>query len=144
MFRNRTASRALQLLRWRSSVPGSAPEAALASVRPSALSADAGAASTSGSCLAGWLSSGARGYAAGAYKEVVQHPSHFVSINNLRDVPGATKLRKRVGRGDGGDRGKTSGRGHKGQRARSRRPGLLFDGGTRHLRKFPKVHLQPK
>ena len=125
-------------------MPGSAPEAALASVRPSALSADAGAASTSGSCLAGWLSIGARGYAAGAYKEVVQHPSHFVSINNLRDVPGATKLRKRVGRGDGGDRGKTSGRGHKGQRARSRRPGLLFDGGTRHLRKFPKVHLQPK
>jgi large subunit ribosomal protein L15 len=75
---------------------------------------------------------------------MVQLPNYFVTINNLRDVPGATKARKRVGRGDGGDRGKTSGKGHKGQKARSGTPGPLFDGGTRHLRKFPKVHLQPK
>jgi large subunit ribosomal protein L15 len=52
--------------------------------------------------------------------------------------PGATQSRKRVGRGIGSGHGKTSTRGHKGQKARSKvRPG--FEGGQtplyRRLRK---------
>jgi len=42
-----------------------------------------------------------------------------VALNNLQDNPGATKQRKRVGRGPGSGRGKTAGRGGKGQTARS-------------------------
>lgn len=53
---------------------------------------------------------------------------------------GATKNRKRVGRGIGSGHGKTSGRGHKGQKARSGggvRPG--FEGGQMPLiRRIPK------
>jgi large subunit ribosomal protein L15 len=53
---------------------------------------------------------------------------------------GATKTRKRVGRGPGSGLGKTSGKGHKGQNARSGggvRPG--FEGGQLPLfRRLPK------
>ena len=53
---------------------------------------------------------------------------------------GATKTRKRVGRGTGSGLGKTSGKGHKGQNARSGggvRPG--FEGGQLPLyRRLPK------
>ena len=51
-------------------------------------------------------------------------------LNELKPVAGATKNRKRVGRGPGSGTGKTSGRGSKGQLARSggkTRPG--FEGG---------------
>ncbi len=56
----------------------------------------------------------------------------------LKPPPGARKARKRVGRGMGSGLGKTSGRGMKGQKARSKvRPG--FEGGQtplyRRLRK---------
>ncbi len=40
-------------------------------------------------------------------------------LNELRDNPGATKPRKRVGRGPGSGTGKTAGRGIKGQKSRS-------------------------
>jgi large subunit ribosomal protein L15 len=43
----------------------------------------------------------------------------FLRLNNLQDNPGAIKQRRRVGRGVGSGRGKTSTRGHKGQKARS-------------------------
>ena len=36
-------------------------------------------------------------------------------LNELKDNPGATKQRKRVGRGIGSGKGKTGGRGMKGQ-----------------------------
>ncbi|EGG19329.1 ribosomal protein L15 [Cavenderia fasciculata] len=42
-----------------------------------------------------------------------------ISLNNLRDNPGANKKRIRLGRGIGSGRGKTSGRGHGGQKARA-------------------------
>jgi len=42
-----------------------------------------------------------------------------MKLNDLRPDEGATKKRKRVGRGTGSGRGKTSGRGTKGQNARS-------------------------
>ena len=40
-------------------------------------------------------------------------------LNQLRDNPGATKSRKRIGRGPGSGTGKTGGRGIKGQKSRS-------------------------
>ncbi|CAL5228189.1 g11273 [Coccomyxa viridis] len=60
----------------------------------------------------------------------------FVSLNNLADNPGARKKAKRVGRGIGSGVGKTSGRGHKGQKARTgRNPKLGFEGGQTPLKK---------
>ena len=61
-------------------------------------------------------------------------------LDELKPAPGSTKKRKRVGRGDGSGHGKTSGRGHKGQGARSGgnvQPG--FEGGQMPLqRRLPK------
>ncbi len=42
-----------------------------------------------------------------------------MKLNELRDNPGATKKRKRIGRGPGSGTGKMGGRGIKGQKARS-------------------------
>ena len=42
-----------------------------------------------------------------------------IKLNELSDNPGARKLRMRVGRGIGSGKGKTAGRGQKGQKARS-------------------------
>jgi len=62
-----------------------------------------------------------------------------MELNELRDNPGARPTFKRVGRGIGSGKGKTSGRGGKGQSARSGssiRPG--FEGGQMPLyRKLP-------
>tara|TARA_R110000850_G_scaffold131336_5_gene252200 strand:- start:1474 stop:1908 length:435 start_codon:yes stop_codon:yes gene_type:complete len=61
-------------------------------------------------------------------------------LNGLSSAPGARKDAKRVGRGIGSGYGKTAGRGHKGQKARSGgsvRPG--FEGGQMPLQKrLPK------
>ncbi|MEK6613349.1 MAG: 50S ribosomal protein L15 [Candidatus Binatota bacterium] len=63
-----------------------------------------------------------------------------MDLSNLKPAPGSKKKRKRVGRGDGSGHGKTSGRGHKGQGARSggnTPPG--FEGGQMPLqRRVPK------
>mgnify|MGYP000621849602 FL=1 len=64
-----------------------------------------------------------------------------MKLNDLRpNEGGGSKPRKRVGRGIGSGLGKTSGRGHKGQKARSGggvRPG--FEGGQMPLfRRIPK------
>ncbi|MCK9235633.1 MAG: 50S ribosomal protein L15 [Acholeplasmataceae bacterium] len=51
-------------------------------------------------------------------------------LNELRPVEGARKKRKRLGRGPGSGRGETSGKGDKGQLARSGgRPRPGFEGG---------------
>ena len=42
-----------------------------------------------------------------------------MNLNNLRPAEGSVKTRKRVGRGAGSGLGKTSGKGHKGQNART-------------------------
>ena len=58
-----------------------------------------------------------------------------LALNALRDVDGARKARKRLGRGTGSGLGKTSGRGHKGQKSRSGgAPRLGFEGGQTPLR----------
>ena len=42
-----------------------------------------------------------------------------MELNNLNDNNGAKRPRKRLGRGTGSGLGKTSGRGHKGQKSRT-------------------------
>jgi large subunit ribosomal protein L15 len=63
-----------------------------------------------------------------------------LTLSNLRAPRGATTARKRVGRGPGSGLGKTSGKGHKGHKARTgggTNPG--FEGGQMPLyRRLPK------
>ena len=61
-------------------------------------------------------------------------------INDLKPNPGATRQRKRIGRGMGSGTGKTAGRGHKGQRSRSGYHSKRgFEGGQMPLhRRLPK------
>lgn len=63
-----------------------------------------------------------------------------MNLHNLKPRPGAKHRLKRLGRGESSGLGKTSGRGHKGQKARSGggvRPG--FEGGQMPLhRRLPK------
>lgn len=64
----------------------------------------------------------------------------MAELHDLKPSPGSHRPRKRVGRGPGSGSGKTSGRGQKGQKARSGgsiRPG--FEGGQMPLhRRIPK------
>ena len=63
-----------------------------------------------------------------------------MKLHELQPAEGSRKVRNRVGRGTGSGNGKTSGRGHKGQNARSGggvRPG--FEGGQMPIyRRLPK------
>ena len=62
-----------------------------------------------------------------------------MKLNEVKDNPGATKNRKRVGRGIGSGTGKTSGSGHKGQKARSGMSINGFEGGQMPIhRRLPK------
>ncbi|WP_339950302.1 50S ribosomal protein L15 [uncultured Albimonas sp.] len=62
-----------------------------------------------------------------------------MKLNELRDNPGATKARKRVGRGPGSGVGKTGGRGIKGQKSRSGVAINGFEGGQMPIyRRLPK------
>ena len=51
-------------------------------------------------------------------------------LNQLSDNPGARKARIRVGRGIGSGKGKTAGRGGKGQTARTGPPAMMPVPGT--------------
>ncbi len=65
----------------------------------------------------------------------------MMNLSNLKAPTGSRKNRKRVGRGHATGQGKTSGKGHKGQKARSGtgKPGLGFEGGQMPLhRRIPK------
>ena len=73
-----------------------------------------------------------------------------MNLGDLKPAKGATKQRKRVGRGPGSGTGGTSGKGHKGEKARSGniyRP--FFEGGQMPLqRRLPKrgftnIHAKP-
>ncbi len=63
-----------------------------------------------------------------------------ITLHNLSPARGSTSARKRVGRGPGSGLGKTSGKGHKGHKARtggSTNPG--FEGGQMPMyRRLPK------
>lgn len=63
----------------------------------------------------------------------------MVKLNELSDNPGASKNRMRVGRGIGSGKGKTGGRGVKGQKARTGVSIKGFEGGQMPLhRRLPK------
>jgi len=68
-----------------------------------------------------------------------------MDLSNLQPAPGSHRNRKRIGRGHGSGTGKTSGKGHKGQKARaggSVKPG--FEGGQMPLqRRLPKRGFNP-
>jgi len=62
-----------------------------------------------------------------------------MKLNELRDNPGARHKSKRLGRGPGSGKGKTAGRGHKGQKSRSGVAIKGFEGGQMPLyRRLPK------
>ena len=62
-----------------------------------------------------------------------------MKLQELRPAEGSTQSVKRVGRGTGSGLGKTSGKGHKGQKARSGSKKNCFEGGQMPLaRRLPK------
>jgi large subunit ribosomal protein L15 len=67
-----------------------------------------------------------------------------IGLHNLSPAPGSTRDRKRIGRGPGSGTGKTSGKGHKGSKARAGHHGPgggkpHFEGGQMPLtRRLPK------
>ena len=62
-----------------------------------------------------------------------------MELNTLKDNKGATSSHKRVGRGTGSGIGKTSGKGHKGQKSRSGVSINGFEGGQMPIhRRLPK------
>jgi large subunit ribosomal protein L15 len=64
---------------------------------------------------------------------------HLLKVHHLRPAPGSKSPKIRVGRGEGGKRGKTAGRGTKGSKARYQVP-AGFEGGQMpiHMR-LPKL-----
>ena len=62
-----------------------------------------------------------------------------MNLHDLKPTEGSTSARKRVGRGTGSGLGKTSAKGHKGQKARSGSKKNGFEGGQMPLaRRLPK------
>src|SRR5215212_4302337 len=78
-----------------------------------------------------------------AAKSAKREPS-TIGLHNLSAAPGSTKNRKRLGRGPGSGTGKTSGKGHKGIKARAGHHGPgggkpHFEGGQMPItRRLPK------
>jgi large subunit ribosomal protein L15 len=76
-------------------------------------------------------------------KSAKREPS-TIGLHNLSAAPGSTKNRKRLGRGPGSGTGKTSGKGHKGIKARAGHHGPgggkpHFEGGQMPItRRLPK------
>ena len=72
--------------------------------------------------------------------EPVEGGRGAMKLNELRDNPGARTARKRLGRGIGSGLGKTSGKGHKGAKARRSNPKpRYFEGGQMPIyRRLPK------
>jgi large subunit ribosomal protein L15 len=72
-----------------------------------------------------------------------------IGLNNLMPSPGSHRDRKRLGRGPGSGKGKTSGKGHKGSKARTGHGGPgggkpHFEGGQMPLtRRLPKRGFTP-
>lgn len=71
--------------------------------------------------------------------ESKQTPDRTLKVHHLRPAPGAKSAKIRVGRGEGGRRGKTAGRGTKGTKARNQVP-AGFEGGQMPLHmRLPKL-----
>jgi large subunit ribosomal protein L15 len=75
----------------------------------------------------------------------MERKENFLGLHNLVAPVGARKKPKRVGRGESSGMGKTSGRGHKGQKARkSGNVRIGFEGGQNPLaRRLPKHGFTP-
>ncbi|MGB7819827.1 MAG: 50S ribosomal protein L15 [Ornithinibacter sp.] len=74
-----------------------------------------------------------------AAKSAATDGAPALKVHHLRPAPGAKSAKIRVGRGEGGRRGKTAGRGTKGTKARYQVP-EGFQGGTTPLHmRFPKL-----
>lgn len=73
-------------------------------------------------------------------------PPASLSLSSLRDNPGASRLARRKGRGEGSGMGKTAGRGMKGTTARQGGSVPLgFEGGQTPLwRRMPKIGPMPR
>ncbi|NNK48076.1 MAG: 50S ribosomal protein L15 [Gemmatimonadetes bacterium] len=71
--------------------------------------------------------------------------SKRIGLDSLSPTPGSRGKRKRIGRGHGSGHGKTSGRGHKGQKSRSGASiPAWFEGGQMPLyRRVPKRGFKP-
>ena len=69
-----------------------------------------------------------------------KHEVARITLSTLRPVAGSHRSRKRVGRGPGSGLGKTAGKGHKGQKARSGgNTNTGFEGGQMPMyRRLPK------
>jgi len=117
--------------------------AAPSMLRRPAAPAAAAASSASGGCQLP-MSTAASAVAPSAdgadYGPASREAVTFLTLNNLSDNPGARKYGRRIGRGIGSSKGKTSGRGHKGQKARAG-SGVhpTFEGGqTKLYKRLPK------
>lgn len=75
----------------------------------------------------------------------MEQQENFLGLHNLVAPIGARKKAKRLGRGESSGTGKTSGRGHKGQKARkSGNVRIGFEGGQNPLsRRLPKSGFTP-
>src|SRR3954463_8125924 len=72
-------------------------------------------------------------------QDAKQAKSGLLKVHHLRPAPGAKTDKTRVGRGEGGKRGKTAGRGTKGTKARYQVP-AAFEGGQMPLHmRLPKL-----
>ena len=77
-------------------------------------------------------------------KAAAAEPNAKIGLHNLSSAPGSTTNRKRLGRGPGSGTGKTSGKGHKGIKARAGHHGPgggkpHFEGGQMPItRRLPK------
>ena len=123
-------------------LPSHATAAAAASGRPGGLLGPHPAALRSGLAWQSARAASTSAAAAAAPSSSTPPPasSSFLRLNSLAPSPGSTRQTKRVGRGIGSGRGKTSTRGHKGQLSRSgATPPLGFEGGQTPLgRRLPK------
>jgi len=66
-------------------------------------------------------------------------PGHALKVHHLRPAPGARTAKVRVGRGEGGRKGKTAGRGTKGTKARYQVPERFEGGQTPMHMRLPKL-----
>ncbi len=62
-----------------------------------------------------------------------------MKLHHLKPAPGSKTSKTRVGRGEGGHRGKTAGRGTKGSKARGQIPAWFEGGQTPIYRQLPKI-----
>ena len=82
-------------------------------------------------------------------KKAAEPAVERIGLNNLMAAPGSHRDRKRLGRGPGSGKGKTSGKGHKGSKARTGHGGPgggkpHFEGGQMPLtRRLPKRGFTP-